>query len=171
MIVLGCDPGNEGAIALYDGKRVTVEDVPTISTEKTTKTKSGNAKKKTVIEPASLRDILRFNLAGWDHAYIEDVTSMPKQGVTSMFTFGRSLGGLECAIRCEGEGEVHYVSATKWKMECGLNNDGEKSRQRALQIFPLDAGYFKRKMDHNRAEAALLAWYGYQLQTLGRIPR
>ena len=169
--VLGADPGNTGAIALYDGERVTVEDMPTITTEKTTKTASGKNKLKTVIEIASLRDILRYSLAGWDHAYIEDVTAMKGQGVTSMFTFGRGMGNLEAAIRCEGEGAVHYVTSTKWKMECGLNNDGEKSRLRALQIFPKDDHYFKRKMDHGRAEAALIAWYGYQLNTIGRIPR
>ena len=38
--------------------------------------------------------------------------------------------------------------------------DKERSRQRALELFPAAHALFARKLDHGRAEAALLALFG-----------
>ena len=42
----------------------------------------------------------------------------------------------------------------------GLSGDKERSRARALAMFPAIAERFARKMDEGRAEACLLARYG-----------
>ena len=165
MRVIGIDPGISGAIAAYDGSNVYVEDVPTLSIKKT----KGKGEKN-VINMAGLADLFNFMFAGADHAYIERVGAMPGQGVTSMFNFGKAAGTLEMGLAMM---QVPYtvISPVEWKAKMGLNNDGEKSRMRALQLFPRQAAYFQRKMDHNRAEAGLLAWYGYQIITTGKVPR
>lgn len=161
MIVLGVDPGLSGAIASYDGTTLMVEDMPTIQFK-------GTKKMKTRIVLAELVDIMNIQFSGADHGYIEDVSAMPGQGVTSMFNFGTSFGIAQMAIAMLGI-PVTPVSPMKWKMEMGLNSDAEKSRNRALQLFPNSVEKFKRKMDHNRAEAALIAWYGYKMLTVGRV--
>jgi len=38
---------------------------------------------------------IKHNDSGFVTTYVEDVGAMPKQGVSSMFTFGRSLGSIE----------------------------------------------------------------------------
>jgi crossover junction endodeoxyribonuclease RuvC len=60
---------------------------------------------------------------------------------------------------------VHHVSPAKWKKTLGLNSDAETSRARAIEAWPDQAELFARKLDHSRAEAALLGMYG-----LGRWP-
>jgi crossover junction endodeoxyribonuclease RuvC len=47
-----------------------------------------------------------------------------------------------------------------WKRALGLGKDKEAARLRAMQLFP--AADLRRKKDHGRAEALLLAWWGRQ---------
>ena len=47
-----------------------------------------------------------------------------------------------------------------WKRRLGLTSDKEQARLRAMQLFP--GADLRRKRDHGRAEALLLAWYGRQ---------
>lgn len=155
MKVVGIDPGVDGAIAMFDGTHLFVEDIPNMDVKVA-------KKMKTVLNFAALSDIFNFTFAGADHAYIELVSAMPKQGVTSSFNFGKTAGCLEMAVCMIGM-PYTLVSPIKWKSELGLNSSGDRSRQRANQLFPSYAHFFKRVKDHNRAEAALLAWYGYQM--------
>lgn len=146
---------------MFDGSSLIVEDVPT------TTFKSGK-KNKTVIVIPALADLFNVLFSGADHAFIEQVGAMPGQGVTSMFTFGKAAGCLEMGVAmCQ----VPYTMVTpaKWKMALGLNDKAEKSILRANQLFPKYTSLFARKMDHNRAEAALIAWYGYRMLTEGKV--
>lgn len=161
MKVIGVDPGLSGAIASFDGKTLYVRDMPTIAV-------MGTKKSKTTIVLPELRDILNIEFDGCDHAYVEKVGAMPGQGVTSMFSFGESYGIIKMGIAMLGV-PFDLISPVKWKAEMGLNSDAERSRSRALQLFPNDVEYFKRKKDHNRAEAAILAYYGWKMQTVGRV--
>ena len=91
-------------------------------------------------------------------AVIEDVHAMPKQGVASMFKFGRSLGIAEGVLAGNGC-SLRYVTPTKWKRALGLNQDKGASRRRAIELWPSKAGLFKRVKDDGRAEAALIGWW------------
>jgi len=54
------------------------------------------------------------------------------------------------------------VTPASWKKAMKLpgGKDGkEPARTLAIDLFPLCAQHFSRKMDHNRAEAALLAYH------------
>ena len=62
------------------------------------------------------------------------------------------------------------IRSTAWKKAHALIKRGkEDSRQRAIKLFPGAKG-FERKLDHNRAEAALIAWYGVMyLRSGGKV--
>ena len=143
--IIGIDPGLSGAIAFFDPHqrdRVEVFDLPNVAG---------------VIDGRNLRGIVqRFSP---NRAVLEDVHSMPKQGVASTFKFGRAFGTTIGVLECLGLSTT-YVSPSKWKRHYGLDSDAEKSRRRALDLFPQSVDLFSRKKDHNRAEAALIARWG-----------
>jgi len=90
---------------------------------------------------------------------IEASQAMPGQGVRSMWTTGYGYGlwlGILAAL------QLPYtpVRPVVWKKAVGLGKDKEQARLRAQQLFP--AADLRRKRDHGRAEALLLAWYGRQ---------
>jgi crossover junction endodeoxyribonuclease RuvC len=93
---------------------------------------------------------------------------MPRQGASSGFKFGRATGAIEaivtaCAI------PVEIIEPSMWKRALRLRGkDKESARQYACQTFPHAHSLLKRKMDHQRAEAALVALYGVrQLAPIG----
>lgn len=144
MILLGIDPGISGAYAFYSTTDGTIHaaDAPVVD---------GNL------------DAVTFaaEIAKWkpDGAIIERVSSMPKQGVASTFKFGVSYGMVQGIVAAQ-QIPVQFVTPGKWKKHYGLSADKEESRARALQLWPERSELFKRKKDHGRAEAALLALYG-----------
>lgn len=91
-------------------------------------------------------------------AVVELVSAMPKQGVSSSFRFGMGCGIIHGVLAAMNV-PVHLTSAGRWKRAMGLDSDPEKSRALAIRTWPLMASVFKRKKDHNRAEAALMALY------------
>lgn len=173
MIILGIDPGLSGGIALVASNGgLFAADIPT----------TGEKAKRRVDVPAVIRTIrsgvaflractVTDNLVP-DHAFIERAQAMPEQGATSGFIYGRAVGSLEACI--EAMAIPHTViESTAWKKSHGLIKRGkEDSRQRALKLFPraADHSFFARRKDHNRAEAALIAWYGMMLLS-GLQPR
>ena len=94
------------------------------------------------------------------HAYIERGQAMPKQGASSGFKYGRAIGAIEAVIVC-CEIPMTIIEPSMWKKFHALRGgDKETSRQRALQLFPAAHAMLARKMDHGRAEAALIALSG-----------
>ena len=92
-------------------------------------------------------------------AYIEKVHAMPKQGVTSMFRFGRQLGNLEMAL-IAADVRFIWVRPVDWQRSLGLirKDKNEKSRdkknrhkQLAQELFP------NLKVIHAIADALLIA--------------
>jgi crossover junction endodeoxyribonuclease RuvC len=93
---------------------------------------------------------------------IEHVHAFKGQGVTSMFNFGKSYGTALGVIGALKIPTIH-VSPTKWKKYFGLSANKEEGRKLAIDKWPACL-HFRRKKDHGRAEAALLAVYGAQTQ-------
>ena len=89
---------------------------------------------------------------------IEEAQSMPGQGVRSMFTTGYGLG-LWVALLAALQMPYTTVRPAIWKA-LGLGKDKEQARLRAQQLFP--TADLRLKKHHGRAEALLLAWYGWQ---------
>lgn len=155
MIVLGVDPGLSGGIAAVQadpGGGARLLDVISVPT-------TGTKAKRRVDVVQVVGFIFKLSPT---HAVIERAQAMPEQGASSGFIYGRAVGALEAAI--EGmQIPLTVIEPTAWKKAHALIKRGkEDSRQRAIRLFPGTAA-FARKLDHNRAEAALIAWYGIML--------
>jgi crossover junction endodeoxyribonuclease RuvC len=162
MIVAGVDPGIRGGLAIVvveDGaapRLLAAIDVPVIGT---------GAKER--VDAIAIRDWLAAHKP--QHAYIERAQAMPKQGSSSGFKYGRAVGAIEAALALSGI-PLTIVEPSIWKKFHHLRGkDKEGSRQRALQLFPEAHALLARKLDHQRAEAALLALYGSQPERQSRI--
>lgn len=155
-VTIGIDPGLSGAIAVRTtgthAAALAVFDIPT-----TTRWITGRGHVRE-IDPLALRRLVGA-LPQWDQAVIERVHAMPGQGVTSMFSFGRSLGVLEMAFTTNA-GTVQYVLPQRWKRHYGLLHAPKAaSRKVAQELYPALADLFKRVKDDGRAEATLIAHF------------
>lgn len=139
-MIVGIDPGLTGAIACVTGTELMfVEDMPNFDGR---------------VDTQRLRAIL--DLSGIEMVVIENVHSMPGQGVASSFKFGRALGAAEGVV-----GGLYYphvrLTPQKWKQTMGLiGKDKDASRGLARELWP-GTKFFDRKKDDGRAEAALIA--------------
>ena len=152
-LTLGIDPGQTGAIAVYDGERIeAVLDLPTMARLHG----KGNQ-----VDPYTLATALIDLCAGREAtAVLEAVSAMPGQGVTSTFHFGESVGvvlGVLGALQIP----VRMVTPAKWKKAAGLLGRGkDTARTLAIQLHPEVADQLTRKKDTGRADAVCIARFG-----------
>ena len=66
---------------------------------------------------------------------IEDVHSMPGQGVASTFKFGRAVGAIN-AVADMMFGVWHIVSPQRWKRAMGVTQERESSLKLARVLWP-----------------------------------
>ena len=149
--VIGVDPGASGAIALVvDGVLHQVVDMPTVTVTR-------NAAQKRQVSPAGVADIIRSMKP--DTAIVEKVGAMPGQGVSSMFSFGRSVGILEGALAAL-QVPATLITPQAWQKAVGAAKGKDGSRQRVMELFPRDSHLFARVKDDGRADAVLIALAG-----------
>lgn len=160
-LVVGIDPGLSGALALFNcAGLAAILDMPVMAKGK------GSGKVKNEVNAAGLNALLKE----WTNGHADDVlvvvervSSMPGQGVASMMSLGDTVGCIRGVVAARGY-PVHWVTPQTWKKYFGLvagkDVDGkELARAKAIQAYP-DAD-LARKKDHNRAEAILIARYGW----------
>ena len=159
-LVLGIDPGLDGAIAALegDGSLVWVWDTPTLTVAKAKGTKR-------VYQPAQMTSIFESYIEKYGVTNIrvgmELVSAMPGQGVTSMFSMGRGVGtweGIVAALHLP----IEYVTPQVWKkamLGAGAGKDKSLSILKAQQLVPYSAQFLKLKKHDGRAEAILIARY------------
>jgi len=94
-----------------------------------------------------------------EEAYIEKVFAMAGQGVTSVFSFGRSLGAIEGVIAARSIKST-LVTPQTWQKAMGVSGGKDGARARAMEVFPWNVDLFKRVKDDGRADAALIAAWG-----------
>lgn len=152
--VIGIDPGAGGAVAILerDGGLVQVFDMPAVEM-----LVGGKAKRR--ISPEMLSSELRLYNVHATCAYIEQVSAMPGQGVSSMFAFGEAFGLAKGVLAGLGI-PVQTVTPARWKRALGLNQGKDAARAMAAARWPQHAGEFRRVRDDGRAEAALIALWG-----------
>lgn len=145
-VYLGVDPGATGAFAcVLEGRLHWIEDMPN------------------PLHGAIIRDL--FDEVGTHYtAAVEDVHSMPGQGVSTTFKFGMNHGIVLGAL---GALRIPYrlVTPGQWKKAMRVTADKDTARTRAIELWPAHAQLFARKRDHGRAEAALIARWLYEQQT------
>jgi crossover junction endodeoxyribonuclease RuvC len=148
MLILGIDPGVSGALALLgrDGL-IAVEDMPVEAGE---------------VSCAQLAALLR----DWARTFgapvlavVERQSTRPGQGVSSsgklMMRYGLALG----VVACLGY-PLSSPTPAQWKRGMGVGKDKDAARARASELWPGDAGRWRRVRDHGRAEACLIAAWG-----------
>lgn len=111
------------------------------------------------VDAVQLATIIEGNHLTGCTAFIERTQAMPKQGVSSTFTGGLILGSILAGVARAGC-PIRLVQPSKWKRESKLSSDKNASLGKARLLFPALADHLKRKADHNRAEALLLADWG-----------
>ena len=158
MLIIGIDPGINGAICLFkDGKIVDVFEMPKMAVGK---------KNKSQVNASQIFNEIQKAVEGEDKtkviAVIEQVSAMPGQGVTSMFNFGQSFGILK-GICSAMHLPVYYVRPARWKKYFNLiNSEKDASRTRAIEIFPYFSGQLSKKKDNNKADAILIASFFFE---------
>ena len=164
MIALAIDIGLTGALAAVDSYGTArVQDLPTLAAGKTRRL-DGRALIRLI------RDLSPPTGPG-ARLVIEDVQARPQgngggHGNTmhSQGSLMRSRGIVEAVADIAGI-EVQTVRPQEWKKHFGLirlkdekaEACKERGRQVALRLYPALADELKRKKDHNRADAVLLA--------------
>lgn len=156
-MIIGIDPGQSGGLAmvsqggeLISGIRMAV---------------LGHGKRK-LVDTSAIDDWLRSGRPlGAEGALkgvvIEQVSSMPGQGVASTFNFGRHVGSVEGWALTAGA-PTHWVTPQKWKKSFGLTSDKRASLDRARLEFG-DDPMWKTLANDGIAEAGLIAlhWLRY----------
>ena len=142
MIYLGIDPGESGAIAWIDDN------------------KPGYQLLKGLTEQDVLTTIYDLSMSEC-FAFIEQVHSMPSQGVVSVWKFSGSYHGLRMALAAAGI-RRETVTPGEWQKEFGLlrkNKEETKTEKknrhkaRAQELFPMF------KISHGNADALLISEY------------
>lgn len=135
MLIVGIDPGASGGITIIKGDIVSAHKMP--DTE------------------ADVRDLLLSETFAPRFAFIEAVHSMPKQGVSSSFAFGRSYGFLRGIITGIGI-PFEEVTPQKWQKALGCMSKGDKNvtKAAAQRLWP------HIRWTHSTADSALIAEYG-----------
>lgn len=146
----GIDVGVTGAVACLD------DNARLLALEDLTTTRLG---KFAWTNPMELIRFIREQRDGGDAmAWVEYVAPMPKLGVVACAAMGRTHGSVLAALQVAGI-PFEMVSPQSWKRKLNVTSDKNSTLDLARIKFP-GSDYFERKMDHNRAEAALIAFYG-----------
>jgi len=151
MIIIGIDPGLNGAIAvLKNNKVLDIFDVPVMPEGK---------KNKRQLNSAQLAKLLKDIIYEKDDVMVvvENVSAMPGQGVTSMFNFGQTFGAIKgiCAAMSL---PIFFVRPAKWKKHFDLiNSSKDASRTKAIEMYPLISDKLSKKKDVNKSDAILIA--------------
>jgi len=165
LMIAAIDPGVTGAIAFYVPgvkDRVATFDMPRVEDE---------------VNAPALRDLLfryKPEVVG-----IERVGPMPRDGVKQAWRFSAAYTTAKVVIALAGIKMLTFPPQV-WKKAMNItidkrpnekaharsNRAKERSRIRAIQLFPQCADQFALKKDNNRAEAALLVMHLDQILRL-----
>lgn len=157
MHVIGIDVGLGGAVAILPEQRI--YDTPVV-----TPTKGGRQ-----YLPAQMADLIRPWAGAKTTAVLEKQQAFPQQGRSSVFSIGTGYGiwlGILGTLKIP----VTIVAPAVWKKEMfgsmgelSLDKKKEAARVRASELYPGMSHLLQRVMDHDRAEALLLARYGVRV--------
>ena len=159
MYYLGIDPGVGGAFALICADFIDENRWMAYAADMPYHTLIINKQKRRKVDLAGVVHYLQQNAAVIEHAFVENPHSMPKQGVVSAFSFGYGCGAVQMAVQAL---KIPYtlVDPSAWKIRMKLTADKEQCRRRASELFVNGSSQWPKRGDADRAEAALIAYYG-----------
>lgn len=152
MLILGVDPGLEGALALYDTiveKVIHVCDMPT-------KTIMVSGKAREEVCPYGIVDL--FRLLEAKKVCIEKVGGQRNQSASAAFNFGAGYGALRAAAAAL-DMEIDNPAPILWKAKLKVPSKKEFAIAKATEMLPYAREYWPLKKHDGRAEAALIALY------------
>lgn len=198
IVWVGLDPGTDGGIAAVGeaGEFLGAWDMPVAQTGAKSRSKEGG--RKAEVDPGALaRALLELRLARGNAegpallvAWLERVSAMPGQGVSSMFTFGGAFRAAHAvpeaiaavapaafAARPEpalesGRAHVAFATPQEWRRTFGLPPGADKPAYHALALsLWIDAApalHGPRKgPKYDRSAALLIAEHGRRLDLPG----
>lgn len=170
-LILGIDPGATGAISFNspDGGLLGIEDIPV------DRVQVGKHSRSRVNIPNLWRMVQSIGGASGVAAFIEKPNYRPmmkrnpqtgqteksQMGVAGAGAFGETYGSILAVLVVAGA-QIHEVAPGVWGRSIGLKGGKDDAIRLAGNLFPASAELFARKKDHNRAEAALIGYYGAQ---------
>lgn len=156
-IYIGCDPGKKGYMCLYDASYNVYKHYPLFDGRR--------------LNPVMLAELEQLSKTYDIMAVVEQVHSMPHQGVASTFSFGTNYGMILGALEALG---IPYSTATpgRWqKFICEAVDKAANTKQMhynaARRLFPnMD---FRRSSrcrvyDDNKVDSTLICEYGKRKQ-------
>lgn len=153
IFIIGIDPGrNGGIVGLTNGHINVIDKMPQ--------------------QPTDLWgyfvDVLGIPMIGKDHThvFIEDVHSMPTDGVRSAFSFGRHLGHLDMLLT-RYDLPTSRIVPSKWMAHFALQRDKMETKyqykkrilQKAKEMAPKS---YVDSLSLATADAYFIATYGYE---------
>lgn len=163
MIVIGIDPGLDGALAIISCRTphevLVVEDLPVVAY------KIGKKSRRRLAAPRLVSLLNSYTvLDEVACVMIEDQKAIGGEGRSSLGRLMEVYGIIQGCLAGVGLG-FERVQPSVWKRKAGLlGKDKEGSRLLAIELYPAMADDLARKKDHGRAEAILIA--RYSLSTL-----
>lgn len=170
-LIIGIDPGLTGAIATNTGL---VWDLPVLA--------KGTGKQAAItkhLDPKGLYNLFYHIIKQAEDLNQEIVVYLERQyyrkkvnpktkqeipqGGSSIFSLGDTYGVCRSMAPIFGI-KMETIMPSVWKPKMGITYDKEVCRARAIELYPASYDYLKRKKDHNRAEALLIAKYGEQCE-------
>lgn len=165
--VIGVDPDVSGAIALLkpSDDDATASSAQVFDSPHVTISIGKRARRR--LDAKSIVHLLRsFDAPLGTAAYVEQSIPFPKDGKQGWWSGGFGYGLWIGVLVASGFSVVPVPSAV-WKNEfrlCGTRSSKDDSRELASTLFPSLCSSLKRKKDHGRAEALLIAAYGKGLK-------
>lgn len=158
MVILGIDPGLKGGLAVMDAatrqlKLLTA--MPVID--------RGGAlikRKGATVDGRALTLLLMPFVPQITVVALEDVHSMPGQGVASMFSFGEGYGIVQGVLLALGL-KITKIQPSVWKSQLNLSSDKKKSLEMAARLWPEYGNIFKLAKNDGLAEAALMCKFAH----------
>jgi crossover junction endodeoxyribonuclease RuvC len=152
-MIAGIDPGLSGALFLLDPTCPSTGEAIDLPIHLLIR----GGRKKRELDVVGLVEILASHRL--DHAFLEAVNAMPKQGLVSTFAFGKVYGVILGVLAAHAI-PLTLVVPVVWKRSLGVPKAKDGARARASQLMPEAAHQWRLHKQHGRAEAALLALYG-----------
>lgn len=154
MIVIGCDPGLQGALAFIDhhGELLALDDIPTMP--------NPDAGPKTLIkreiDVCALLELLRERVPPQEAALcaMEHVSVMGGKGSQAIVSLAATKASIMAVLRL-ARLTTRRITPQAWKRFYGLDSDKARCLNAARTLYP--EASLARAKDHNRAEALLIA--------------
>jgi crossover junction endodeoxyribonuclease RuvC len=158
MKICAVDPGLSGGICFHDTETRTFSVFPMPIHQLTR-----NGKNKREIDSIELARLVDVH-GPHSIAIVELVGSMPGQGVSSSFAFGKGYG-IVLGVLAANFIPLELIAPAVWKRSMGIAAGSGKdiSRSRASALLPQMATHWSRAMDDGKAEATLLALHGVRM--------